>query len=163
MPSEIVLKCAKAIAATGWKIAFVESATAGRMCAEFSLCPNSGDFLHGGISCYEVFIKENILMVPHELIDRYTPESAEVTEALAEHSHKIFKCDIVVAVTGLTAPGGSETPQKPVGTMFLHILFPETHLAHREVFSGTPEQIMLHTIDRAAELIGKKINKLHSK
>jgi len=153
MPSQIVLECAKAIAAHGWKIAFVESATAGRMCAEFSLCPNSGDMLHGGISCYEVFIKENILKVPHELIDRYTPESAEVTQSLAEHSRSIFKCDIVVAVTGLTAPGGSETPQKPVGTIFLHILLPGSYIDHREVFHGSPEQIVMQAIDKAAELI----------
>ena len=158
MPSQVVLDCARAIADKGWKIAFVESATAGRMCAEFSLSPNSGKILLGGISCYEVFIKENILKVPHRLIEKYTPESSEVTASLAEHSSKLFKCDIIVAVTGLTTPGGSETPHKPVGTMFLHILMPETYIAHREVFNGSPEQILLHTIDRASELIIEKLS-----
>lgn len=153
MPSDAVLECARHIAAKGLKIAFVESATAGRLCSEFALTPNSGDILHGGISCYAVFIKENILKVPHELIDRYTPESAEVTASLAAHSQKLFKCDIVVAVTGLTAPGGSETPEKPVGTMFLHILLPGSNIAHSEVYYGSPEEIILQTIDKAALLI----------
>lgn len=153
MPSEKVRACAKAIAEKKWKIAFVESATAGRMCSEFSLTDDSGDILRGGISCYEVFIKENILKVPHELIEKHTPESAEVTESLAQNALSIFKSEIIVAVTGLTAPGGSETPEKPVGTMFLHIILPGRPLSHREVFTGAPEDIVLQAIDRAAALI----------
>jgi len=68
MASELVLQCAEAIASKNLNIAFVESATAGRMCSEFSLSPRSGDILRGGIFCYEVFIKENILKVPHDVI-----------------------------------------------------------------------------------------------
>lgn len=157
MPSQIVLDCCEAIAEKKWKIAFVESATAGRMCSEFSLSPRSGDILRGGISCYEVFMKENILKVPHRLIEKYTPESAEVTASLAEHSSELFKSDITVSITGLTAPGGSETQEKPVGTMFLHIILPKGYIAHREVFSGTPEEKILKTIDKAAMLIKDKL------
>jgi len=153
MPSEIVKKCSRLISEKGLNIAFTESATAGRMCSEFALTPNSGDILRGGISCYEVFIKENILKVPHKLIKEYTPESAEVTKSLAEHSAKLFKSDITVAVTGLTTPGGSETPEKPVGTMFIHIVLPKSFVAHGEVFKGSAEDIILQSIDRAAELI----------
>jgi nicotinamide-nucleotide amidase len=153
MPSETVLQCAEAIASKNLNIAFVESATAGRMCSEFSLSPRSGDILRGGISCYEVFIKENILKVPHELIIKYTPESAEVTASLAEHASGIFKTDFTVAVTGLTTAGGSETDEKPVGTMFIHILSPSGYMADKTVYSGTPEEIVLQTIDKAAGLI----------
>lgn len=159
MPSKIVTDCAKAIAHAGLNIAFVESATAGRMCYEFALTPKSGDILRGGISCYEVFIKENILQVPKELIKKHTPESAEVTASLAEHSSKLFKSDITVAVTGLTAAGGSETARKPVGTMFLHILLPKGFITHAEVYTGTPEEIILATIDKAAALINEYLIK----
>lgn len=157
MPSKIVLECAEAIAQQGLNIAFVESATAGRMCSEFALSPRSGDILRGGISCYEVFIKENIIKVPHHIIATYTPESAEVTASLAEHASKLFKSDITVAVTGLTTSGGSETPDKPVGTMFVHVVHPNGYIAHREVFKGTPEEIILFTIDSTAKLISKQL------
>jgi nicotinamide-nucleotide amidase len=153
MPSQLIIDCCKKIAEKNWKIAFVESATGGRMCAEFALVEGSGEILRGGLSCYEVFVKENILKVPHELIEQYTPESAEVTESLAVHACHFFKTDIVVAVTGLVSPGGSETPEKPVGTMFLHIILPEKDVAHREVFNGSPEEIVLKTVDKAAKLI----------
>ncbi|MFP5439014.1 MAG: CinA family protein [Bacteroidia bacterium] len=158
MPSQIVKQCAKAIAAKKMNIAFAESATAGRMSSEFSLCAESGAILRGGISCYEVFVKEQLLKVPRKIIDTFTPESAEVTRLLAQHAAKIFNAKITVAVTGLTTPGGSEGPNKPVGTMYLHIITPRGELAHKEVFPGSPEEIILRVIDRAAMMIAEKIS-----
>lgn len=153
MPSEIVTKCSKAIAAKGWNIAFAESATAGRMSAEFAMTQESGKILRGGIVCYEVFVKEQFLNVPHTAIEKYTPESAEVTELLARQAAKIFNSKITTAITGLTTPGGSENKEKPVGTIFFHIITPAKKISHREVFKGAPEKIVLQAIDTAAMLI----------
>ena len=153
MPSEIVIKCSKAIAEKDWNIAFAESATAGRMSAEFAMNPYSGAILRGGIVCYDVFIKEQILNVPHSSIEKYTPESAEVTQLLAQQAAKIFNSKITVAITGLTSPGGSETEEKPVGTIFFHIITPTKKISHHEVFQGTPEEIVLKAVDKTANLI----------
>lgn len=157
MPSEIVIKCSKTIAAKGWNIAFAESATAGRMSAEFSMTKKSGDILRGGIVCYEVFVKEQILNVPHSNIEKCTPESAEVTQILAQQAAKMFNSKITVAITGLTTPGGSETEEKPVGTIFFHIITPVEKIKHREVFTGSPEEIVLQAIDKTASLIIESI------
>lgn len=160
MPSEIVTKCSKTIASKEWNIAFAESATAGRLAAEFSMTEKSGDILRGGIVCYEVFVKEQLLNVPHSVIEKYTPESAEVTRILAQQTLKIFNSKIAVGITGLTTPGGSETKEKPVGTMFFHIITPNDKISHREVFTGTPEEIVLQAIDKTAQLIMDSIAKL---
>ena len=153
MPSALVTKCSKIIAKNGWNIAFAESATAGRMCAEFSMTAESGKILRGGMVCYDVFMKEQILHVPHKSIEKFTPESAEVTLFLAQHASKLFNAKITVAITGLTTPGGSETPEKPVGTIFFHIITPKKKISHREVFEGTAEKIVLQAIDTTAELL----------
>jgi len=153
MASDIVMKCSKAIASKGWNIAFAESATAGRLSAEFSMTSHSGEILRGGIVCYDVFVKEQILNVPHAAIEKYTPESAEVTEILAQQTSKIFNSKITVAITGLTSPGGSETEEKPVGTIFFYIITPTEKIHHREVFQGTPEEVVLKTVDKTAKLI----------
>jgi nicotinamide-nucleotide amidase len=158
MPSEIVIKCSKAIADKGWNIAFAESVTAGRMSAEFSMTKNSGQILRGGIVCYNVFVKEQIINVPHAMIEKYTPESAEVTQMLAQKTAKIFNAKITVAVTGLCSPGGSESKEKPVGTIFFHIITPLEKIAHSEVFDGSPEKIILQAIDKTAELIVESLN-----
>lgn len=160
MPSEIVIKCSKAIADKGWNIAFAESATAGRLCAEFSMTKYSGPILRGGIVSYEVFVKEQLLHIPHATIEKYTPESAEVTQVMALQASKIFNSKITVAITGLTTPGGSETEEKPVGTMFIHILTPGEKIKHREVFNGSPDEIVLQTIDKTAELIFNSLTSL---
>jgi nicotinamide-nucleotide amidase len=157
MPSETVNKCSALIASRGWNIAFIESATAGRMCSEFSLTPDSGKILRGGIVCYEVFVKEQIINVPHKLIEQFTAESAEVTAALAHQGAKFFNSKITVAVTGLTTTGGSETPEKPVGTMFLTIRTPLGTIVDRSVFSGGPEAIILQATERAAFLIQSQL------
>lgn len=153
MPSEIVKKCAAILADRGLNIFFVESATAGRMCSEFALTSQSGDILRGGLSCYEVFVKEQILQVPHKLIEEHTPESREVTLALAKKAAPLFNAKITVAVTGLTTPGGSETKEKPVGTMFFCIATPWGVTECREVFDGDPEQIIMKSVDYAATAI----------
>jgi len=154
MPVEDITKCSKRIAEKNLKIAFAESASAGWMASEFALTPYSGDILLGGIVCYDACTKEELFEVPKKVIDKYTPESAEVTRLLAEKLNKFFKCDIAVAVTGLTSPGVSETPEKPVGTMFIHIVLPAgKYCAHREVFEGDPKEIIGQYIERTAQLL----------
>jgi len=160
MPSEIVKKCSKAIKAKGWNIAFAESVTAGRMSAEFSMTEFSGSILRGGIVCYEVWVKEQILKVTHAAIEKHTPESAEVTQILAQQASQIFNSKITVAITGLASPGGSETEEKPVGTIFFHIIMPNEKIKHREVFSGSPEEIVMQAIDKTAELIFLNLSNL---
>lgn len=158
MPTKTVKDCVSELVRRNYKIAFAESATAGRFAHELALVKNSGFILLGGIVCYDVKVKTSILRVSEDQIAAYTPESAEVTKALAENLREHFEADIYVAVTGLASPGGSETPEKPVGTMFLHILTPQGYLAHREIFAGSQEEIILQAIDRGCELIIKKLH-----
>lgn len=98
--------------------------------------------------------------MPHQLIESCTPESKEVTQALAKGAARLFNSKVTVAVTGLTTAGGSETPEKPVGTMFISIISPKGSYEHREMFEGSAEQIVLSTIDKAAQLVTELINKI---
>ena len=114
MQNHLVTKSSKLLAEKELTIAFAESATAGRLSYEFSLTPDSGKILKGGLVCYDACIKEDVLDIPRELIEKFTPESAEVTKELARRLHKVVpSADVFIAVTGLTTPGGSETPEKP--------------------------------------------------
>ncbi|MDR6943195.1 CinA family protein [Mucilaginibacter pocheonensis] len=153
MPSDLLIACHQLLKEKKLTIAFAESATAGRLSAELSLIPECGDILKGGIVCYDACIKQDILGVPQEIVEEYTPESAEVTKELAERLSHFMKADIQVAVTGLTMPGGSETKEKPVGTIFIHLLIKNKAIAVRDVFSGTAEEIVLQTVDRVASLL----------
>ncbi len=152
MPSTIVLESSKALAENNLSIAFAESATAGSLCAAYALAPESGQVLKGGIVCYDAILKEHILHIPPGIIKKYTPESAEVTEQLSRRLKKLIKADIYVGITGLTTSGGSETPEKPVGTMFIHMIWEDKSIGVREVYRGKPEEIITQAVDRVARM-----------
>lgn len=152
MADSDLLQCGQLLREKNLSIAFAESATAGRIASEFSLIPDAGKFLKGAFVCYDACLKENVLGVPGDFIKKYTPESAEVTEAIARGLIKIIPADIHIGVTGLTTPGGSESPEKPVGTMFIHgIVRGNTSIfSVRQIFGGTPEEIILQTVHATA-------------
>jgi nicotinamide-nucleotide amidase len=141
------------MAAKGLTIAFAESATAGWLCSEFSLAEASGKVLQGGFTCYNADLKVSLLKVPQNLIDQFTPESMEVTREMAYRLPTLIPADIHVAVTGLTTPGGSETTEKPVGTMFVFALVCEKPASFRKVFEGSCEEIIHQAIEATAELL----------
>ncbi|GAB3922099.1 hypothetical protein GCM10028827_06450 [Mucilaginibacter myungsuensis] len=160
MAEEKILTCSKFLANNGLTIAFVESATAGWLCSEFALAPESGQVLKGGIVCYDAQLKEDLLQVPHELIKTFTPESQEVTDELARRLGTLIPSDIQVAVTGLTGPGGSETADKPVGTMFISAMIEGRLISYRQVFEGPCEEIIHQTVNAAAEIITNEVSNI---
>ncbi|MEJ2880492.1 CinA family protein [Pedobacter sp. GR22-6] len=142
----------------GLTIAFAESATAGRVAAEFSLACNAGKFLSGGIVCYDAKLKTALLDVPPAMIGKYTPESMQVTEAISRGLSKVIPADIHVGITGLPCPGGSESAEKPVGTMFLFAVKDGVQiLAERRVFQGDHQHIVLETVRWTADLLVREL------
>jgi nicotinamide-nucleotide amidase len=151
--------CSKLMAEQGLTIAFAESATAGWLCSEFALTEESGKVLKGGIACYDAGLKVKLLGVSQQLIDDYTPESMEVTKEMAYRLKELIASDIQVTVTGLTTPGGSETPEKPVGTMFVFALICGREASFRKVFSGSCEDVIRQTIEAVADLLIRELTK----
>jgi nicotinamide-nucleotide amidase len=160
MAEQKILACSKLMAERGLTVAFAESATAGWLCSEFALSPESGQVLMGGITCYDASLKESLLKVPHDLIERFTPESQEVTDELARRLPALIGADICVGVTGLTTPGGSETPEKPVGTMFVSAMIGTRLVSRRWVFRGSCEEVIHQTIAATAEMLIDELGRI---
>lgn len=153
MPSKEVENCCQFLMENELTIAFAESATVGQFSAEFGLTDVAGKILKGGVVCYDASVKEQLLDVAAKLLDDFTPESAEVTIAAAHGLRKLLPAEIHIAITGLTCPGGSETPEKPVGTMFIHCISEFGEFSDRTVFSGNKAEIILQCIDRTCDLL----------
>lgn len=132
--------CAKFLAEKQLTVVFIESATAGYLAHRFSMSPYSGDVLMGGLVCYDVSIKKDVLRVPAQLLNKFTPESIEVTYELVNKSKTMFDADLHVACTGLLKHGGSETEEKPVGTFFYCISYKGEVYDFRSLCNGLPEQ-----------------------
>lgn len=122
-------------------LALAESVTCGIAAHQLSTCIGTSDVLMGSIVCYSPDVKVSLLGIGERTIARHTPESQAVTDLLARRLKRLISADIYAAVTGLAAPGGSETKQKPVGTVFLSVLYRNKLYKQRVLFRGTPTEI----------------------
>ncbi|MDO7243635.1 CinA family protein [Acinetobacter pittii] len=130
--------CCKLLAQEKIKIAFFESASAGYLAYRFSLSPYSGDILIGSLVSYDLRVKENTLHISPELIEKYTPESMQVTVEMIKKGKELINADLYIACTGLLKKGGSETQEKPVGTFFYSIYYKDNFYNFRRIFKGPP-------------------------
>lgn len=158
----MIKKCCDLLELNHLKIAFIESASSGYLSSQFSIYKNSGaEILLGGLVSYDPSTKVNILKIEQTFIEKYTAESAEVTEAMAVHGKKLFtQADIIVACTGLLKPGGSATEIKPEGTFFISILYlNKTHNFHYFI-DGTPSEKLAVLTQYVAKEIIKMIEEI---
>jgi nicotinamide-nucleotide amidase len=139
----------------GLTLAFAESITCGMAAHKLATVPGTSEVLKGSVVCYTPEVKHGLLGVPEKLMNKYTCESMQVTERLAAGLQKIIKADVYAALTGLAAPGGSETKEKPVGTVFFCINYKNKKIKQRKLFRGTPLQIREKACITLYELIKK--------
>ena len=120
-------------------ISCFESASAGYIAYRLAQSKYSGNIFVGSIVCYDAKIKENFLKVDHKLIQKYTPESKQVTLELIKKGKKIIKSDIYISCTGLLRAGGSENKKKPIGTFFYSIFYKNKIYNFRVTLKGKPK------------------------
>ena len=133
--------------------ALAESITCGNATSRLSTVKDLGKAFVGSVVTYTPDAKNQMLSVSEKLMCDYTCESPEVTCEMAEGLSRILDADIHVAVTGLAAPGGSETEEKPVGTVFYCLKY-KGKLTHvRKFFNGDPPEIMEQSCEMLYELI----------
>ena len=156
----ILKKCCNKLEDLSLKIAFIESASSGYLCSQFSIHKNSGaDILLGGLVSYDPIIKEHILHISHTLIQQYTAESIEVTQAMALQGKMLFPdANVIVACTGLLKPGGSATHDKPEGTFFISVSYKQVIYDFHYFLAGTA----LERLDALTEKVAEEVLNLIS-
>ena len=109
----------RALTKRGWQMASGESCTGGMVGHVITQVPRSSDHYLGGIISYSNSVKEELLGVPPDLIERVGAVSAEVAEAMTTGALARFPvARLAVAVTGIAGPdGGSD--DKPVGLTYV--------------------------------------------
>ncbi len=159
MEVDLLLKeCADLFKDKGFTLAFAESVTAGCLCHAFGALPQCGSFFKGGIVAYDAGVKINLLGLDQKTLDTFTPESAEVSKEMALGLQKCIPADGLIAITGLNAPGGSENPEKPVGTIFIHALIKEQHYSLKKWFQGDPECMNRQILTEACLFLKKTLS-----
>lgn len=139
------------------KLALAESVTGGLAAHLLAGVPGTSEVLAGSIVCYSPEVKAALMGIPQTLIERYSCESMEVTEALVKKLPKLIRADVYAAMTGLASEGGSETKDKPVGSVFLVVAYKRRLFRQKKVFRGTPLTIRKKACYELYRMILEKI------
>lgn len=109
--------------AGGKTVSTAESCTGGEIAHLITTVPGSSSYYLGSVVSYAVSVKEKLLGVPRETIERHGVVSSEVAAAMAEGVRKATGSDYAVSTTGLAGPGGDGF--NPEGTVWVGVAAPQ--------------------------------------
>lgn len=98
------------------KFGFAESATGGLCSHRITSVSGSSQCFMGSVICYDEKVKEHVLGVKKETLEKFTAVSPECAYEMASGLRKNFSLDISVSITGYAGPGGG-TEKYPVGSV----------------------------------------------
>ncbi|MBO4624770.1 MAG: CinA family nicotinamide mononucleotide deamidase-related protein [Bacteroidales bacterium] len=107
----------------GLTLSAAESCTGGEIAHLITSVAGSSAYFLGSVTSYAIAVKESVLGVPAQIIEKHGVVSSEVVAAMAEGVRKLTGSDYSVATTGLAGPGGDEF--NPVGTVWVGVATPK--------------------------------------
>ena len=125
--AEAVLEKLKAVGKT---LASAESCTGGTIAKMITAIPGSSEVFKGTVVSYATSVKEEVLGVNHDDVEKYTVVSQQVAEQMATGVRTLLKTDYAVATTGVAGPGGA-TEENPVGTVWIAVAGPNGVVSKR--------------------------------
>lgn len=146
----------EALEKKGEMMATAESCTGGLIASSIVDIPGSSSVLAGGIVAYQNEIKEKLLDVPSEILDKYGAVSEQTVKAMAEGARKRFGCEWAVATSGIAGPGGAE-PGKPVGTVWIAVACSLQNEAFCEIFSGDRNKVREKSVYKVLHVLLEKL------
>lgn len=153
---EIVL--AKKLTKQNVTIATAESCTGGKIAQLLSAVPGASKYFNGSVVAYSAEVKQNVLNVSADLIEKHSVVSAEVVEAMALNVRKLLKSDYAIATTGNAGPSKGESNAE-VGTVFIALATPNGVLVEKFNFGQPREKVIDRAVIKAMEIVLKEISK----
>lgn len=101
-------------------LATAESCTGGLVSKRITEIPGSSAVFHCGVCSYANEIKEKLLGVRHETLEKFGAVSEQTAAEMAAGIRTLSGADVAVSTTGLAGPGGG-SPQKPVGLVYVGV------------------------------------------
>lgn len=102
----------------GYTLATAESCTAGNVAAIITAIPGSSRFYKGGIVAYDNKVKQDLLHVSAETLEKFGAVSEETVVEMVKGAIQALGVDYAMATSGIAGPAGG-TPEKPVGTIWI--------------------------------------------
>ncbi|HUZ51743.1 MAG TPA: CinA family protein [Streptosporangiaceae bacterium] len=135
----------------GQKVGTAESLTGGLVAAALTSVPGASAVFRGGIVAYTADLKNSLLGVPAELLDRVGTVHPDIALAMARGARERLAATVALATTGVAGPDPADG--QPVGTVHIAVCTP-ARAVHRELaLSGTRAQIRDATVKHVLNLL----------
>ncbi|KJF43314.1 competence/damage-inducible protein A [Draconibacterium sediminis] len=117
------------------KLAVAESCTGGYISHLITSVSGSSAYYNGSVTSYSNEMKERLLGVSRENLEKYGAVSEQVAREMVEGVKRVMNADYALATTGIAGPTGG-TEEKPVGTVWIAVSGPEKTLVKKYTFVG---------------------------
>lgn len=134
-------------------LATAESCTGGLVAERITRTPGSSDYFLGSVVAYANPVKERLLGVSAEVLERVGAVSTEVALAMAEGVRESMGADYALSLTGIAGPSGG-TDGKPVGTVYIALAGPRGHRRSKHLrFPGSRDRVRSFSAVWALDLL----------
>ncbi len=138
-PVSVESAVAQLLVGKGATLSVAESCTGGYIASLFTSMAGASDYFEGGVTSYSNSVKEKILGVKRETLERFGAVSEEVAREMAQGVRRITGSDYSIATTGIAGPTGA-VEGKPVGTVCMAVATPGGVFSKRMVFGKLRRQ-----------------------
>ena len=122
------------------EISFAESCTGGLVSASLVAVPGASAVFSGSVVAYANRIKQGLLGVAQETLDRDGAVSSACACQMATGVRSLVGSTFGLAITGIAGPDGG-SPHKPVGTVWIALASPAGCRAACFLFEGSRETV----------------------
>ncbi len=119
----------------GRTLATAESCTGGKIAARITSVAGSSAYFRGAVVAYANEVKQQLLGVAEENLQRVGAVSQEVVEQMARGVQQVLNSDYAIATSGIAGPDGG-TDEKPVGTVWIAIATPKGIISRKYWFNS---------------------------
>lgn len=136
----------------GFTIAVAESCSGGLLASRLTDVPGSSEYFVGSVVSYSNVLKLEWLDVPADAIAAAGAVSEPVAVAMARGIRRRVGSDVAIGITGIAGPGGG-TPEKPVGTVAIAVVWPQGEVVRTFRFLGDRDAVKFQSTQSAMNLL----------
>ena len=135
-----------------------ESVTGGKIASTIVSVPGSSAYFNGSIVAYSSKMKQELLHVSSETIQKYSVVSSDVVEEMAISAMKKTNSDYAIAVTGNAGPTSDKT-SIAVGIVFIAIASAKGVVVEEFNFGHPREKVINRTVNKSLQMLQQEILK----
>ena len=143
----------------GLLLASAESLTGGGLGARVTSVPGASAAYLGGVVSYATEVKQGLLGVPADVVERDGVVSAACAEAMAAAVRDLLGADVGVSTTGVAGPDPQEG--KPVGLVYVGCADSRGVVAVEHHLSGDREAVRAAAVDAALAVVRDRLSGQH--